>query len=205
MGGRDILLFEGMLAEKHVHEIVRQAKFTQYLGANTTRAISDSIDTILEHRNYLVKRWMLCLPMDPTGPFHDWLATRLEPLGWRWEGWGASGLQQKLEVNPDVIQGFFFEAFEELWQYFRIDDLQLLDVRLDPECEWSQPDPEVLSFQSADLDSPDLMFDVLVHNHGDVDGALLSLSAEFVHWESVLHGLLGEGLIFPQVVHQFEI
>ncbi len=204
-GGRDILLFGGLEDGELVHEIVWQAKFTDDLGSGTKRAICDSIDTILEHENYRVKRWILCLPVDPTGPFHDWLAAKIAPLGWNWEVWGASILQLKLEANPDVIQTFFFAAYEELRQYFRVEDLQLLDVRLDPECQWSQPDPKVLSFRSADADSPDLVLDVLVQNHGQVDGALLSLIVEIFDWESVLHGLPGEGLLFPQVVYQVGI
>lgn len=187
-----------------VHEAVWQAKFTSRLDASTKRAISKSIAALRDRGDIDVGRWILCLPVDPTGVFLDWL-TREVPSQWRWEVWGATRLLEILEANPDVTEAFFYAPYEELRQFFAFDKLELVRFLLDPACQWSQPDAKVLHFSNQNVRSPDLVVDVIVRNFGRLDAVLLGLEAELFDCERVLHGIPGEGLLWPQITYAVSI
>jgi hypothetical protein len=205
-GGRDILRLDELIDGKLVHHAVWQAKFTNRLDAATKRAIAESISTITRNAAIKVKRWILCLPVDPTGHFLDWLAREVARAGWTPEVWGSSVLLEKLEHQSDLIENFFWADFEELRRHFRADDLELLELHLDESCQWEQRDRKVLAFSSTEnVDSPDLVLDVIVRNVGTVDGVIVGLVVDFVEWECNPHGYPGTGLLFPQVTYAVSI
>lgn len=211
-GGRDILrLVKYTVGErprdvKLDHDIIWQAKFTDDLGATTRRSVQRSIASVVDRQDMTVRRWILCLPVDPTGVFHDWLAEELQPTGWNWEIRGASIILEALESNPDLVETFFWAAYEELRKYFRVDDLELFDLRLDPDCEWDQFDKYVLAFaRRGNVASPDLVLDLIVRNVGTVDAVVLALMATVTESEIDPHGLPGEGLLFPQITYDVSI
>jgi hypothetical protein len=203
-GGRDIIRLAQYDGDTIVHDVVWQAKFTDRLNSTTRQSIHDSIVTIVDRRKVSVARWILCLPIDPTGVFLDWLAKEI-PAGWKWEVWGATTLLELLESNPDITESFFYTVYEELRQHFAIENLELVRFLLDPSCEWSQPEESVLHFSSRNVRSPDLIFDIIVRNSGRADAVLLALEVEFIDWEPKMHGLPGEGLLFPQITYEVSI
>jgi len=184
--------------------VVWQAKFTARLDANTRRSIHDSIAAIIERRKVEVERWILCLPVDPTGVFLDWLAKEIPPT-WNWDVWGATTLLGLLEENPDITEAFFYADYEELRRHFAVDNLELVRFVLDPLCEWDQRDVKVLHFVSQNVISPDLVLDIIVRNSGRVDAVLVALEVKFLDWENKMHGLPGQGLLFPQITYAISI
>lgn len=203
-GGRDIIELTRLDGETFVHEAVWQAKFTNRLDTTTRRAIHDSIVTITERGNVQVGRWILCIPVDPTGVFLEWLAKEI-PKAWKWEVWGETVLLELLEKNPDITEAFFYPVYEELRQYFAVEKLELVRFQLDSSCEWNQSDPGVLYFSSRNVLSPDLVLDIIVRNTGHVDAVLLAIEVQIFDWESKMHGIPGEGLLFPQITYKISI
>src|SRR5438094_4147697 len=113
-GGRDIVQMVHMDGETLVHDVVWQAKFTDRLNSATKKSIVESIETIRGRLDVKVRKWILCLPIDPTGPFLDWLAGTLSSTDWQWEVWGETILLALLEKNPDIVESFFYPVYEEL-------------------------------------------------------------------------------------------
>ena len=204
-GGRDIIQMMHLDGETLVHDVVWQAKFTDRLDSTTKRAIRDSIVTIAERGNVRVGRWILCIPVDPTGVFLEWLAKEL-PLEWKWEVWGATILLELLEQNPDITEQFFYPVYEELRRQFAVEKLELVRFQLDPSCQWEQRDPDVLHFFiKGRVSSPDFVLDLIVRNVGRVDAVLLVLEVDFIDWEPKMHGIPGQGLLFPQITYEISI
>lgn len=203
-GGRDVVHLMRMRDDALVHEAVWQAKYTTRLDATTKRSIAESIARLQGLSHVEVRRWILCLPVDPSGTFMDWLAAQI-PTNWEHEVWGASIMLEKLEANPDLVETFFYSAYEELRRYFAVEKLELVRLSLDAGCEWKQPDPEVLGFASHDTVSPDLIIDVIVRNSGRVDGVLLAVEAQVFDRCINPHGLPGDGLLFPQITYEVSI
>jgi hypothetical protein len=154
-----------------------------------------------------VRKWILCLPGDPTGVFHDWLAKEMRSTGWEWSIWGASIILEKLELdtNRDLVETFFWATYEELRRYFHVDDLELLDIHLDDACQWTQHDPKVLTFVGGGVLSPDLVLDLIVRNVGTVDAVMMGLRVSVLESEPDPHGLPGDGLLFPQITYEVSI
>ncbi|HEX2882167.1 MAG TPA: hypothetical protein VHO25_21755 [Polyangiaceae bacterium] len=151
-GGRDVTdisyLVDYMKVSREggfAGETVWQCKFIKRLDAATKRSIVKSIQAVRSHGYIPVTRWILCIPIDPTEPFIAWLRQQIEPLGWRWEIWGRKELLEKLEKNSDLVQTFFYSAYEKLRRHFAVDNLELFQVRLDDDCQWIQPDASVLN------------------------------------------------------------
>lgn len=204
-GGRDIIEMVQVKGEDIVHGTVWQAKFTNSLNSTTKRAIRESIDSIRERSDVTVNRWILCMPVDPTGVFSDWLAREVPPE-WKLEIWGETILLEKLEKNPDIIESFFYPVYEQLRRVFMVEHLELFRLQLDPDCQWQQFDPKILHFGSVgNVVSPDLLFDVIVRNTGTLDSALLAIEAQVFDREIKPHGLPGEGLLFPQHTYRVSL
>jgi len=203
-GGRDIVRMGRLENGVLIHDIVWQAKFTDRLNSTTQRAIRGSIASIQNNAQAPVSRWILCLPIDPTGVFLDWLAREL-PTNWKWDVWGATTLLEKLEANPDLVEIFFYAAYEELRQIFAVERLELIRFQLDGSCQWSQLDSKILNFKSRNVKSPDLVFDLIVRNSGRTDAVLMSIEVQVIERESKLHGYPGEGLLFPQVTYEVSV
>jgi hypothetical protein len=204
-GGRDIVQMMQMQGDQIVHGAVWQAKFTDSLDSTTKRAIRESIDTIRQRPEVVVRRWILCMPVDPTGVFLDWLAGEV-PSDWKWEVWGETILLEKLEKNPDIIESFFYPVYEQLRRIFMVEQLELVRFQLDEECQWHQFDPQILHFGPiGNVVSPDLVLDVIVRNTGRLDSALLAIEVQVFDWEIKPHGVPGEGLLFPQYTYRVSI
>jgi hypothetical protein len=171
-GGRDIVAIGRPEGDTIVHDVVWQVKFTNRLDSATKRSIKESIEKLASFGNIEPRRWILCLPVDPTGPFHDWLVKAVPPE-WNPEIWGQSRLLELLEKNPDIAETFFYADFEELRRYFVVENLELDRLTLDPACTWQQSDPKVLNFWAGGrVASPDLVFDIIVRNTGRADAVL---------------------------------
>ena len=209
-GGRDILrLVPHAGTEVLDHEVIWQVKFIRHLDATTKRSIEKSLRSVIDLPNSKVRKWILCIPVDPSGRFHDWLARKMSAMGiTAWEIWGAKILLEKLEAeaNRDLIETFFYPVFEELQRYFAVENLELHSFRLDDDCQWKQPDPKVLVFtRGADVDSPPLVFDVIVRNTGRLAAVLLGLEVEIGDWEWKPHGVPGTGLLYSQFTYPVSI
>jgi hypothetical protein len=212
-GGRDFTKFTHLMDYRNVEgrelealgDIVWQCKFVRHLNATTKKSIRKSIHAVRDHAPVPVKRWILCIPVDPTEPFIHWLRQEVEPLGWRWEVWGKKELLERLEKHSDLAQTFFYPVYEQLRRHFAIDNIELFEVRLADECEWSQGDPHMLAFSSHGTLDPDLVLDLIVQNSGTIDASLLGIQVHVGDCESNLHGIPGRGLLFSQITYSVSI
>lgn len=196
--GCDVIRFLASGKRNMFRGMVWQIKFSKNLNSNTKKSIQKSIESLKKQNDETVRRWILCLPVDPTDKFLDWLSGQV-PAEWNTEVWGASIINEKLEKHPDLLHTYFYALYEDIRRIFAIDNLELFRFQLDPACEWVQPDPQVLHFSSRNVQSPDLILDIIVKNTGPVDAVLLGIQVEVSDWEVKLHGIPGAGLLFPQI------
>lgn len=200
-GGRDVVAFN---LSDTAGDVVFQCKFTEDL-LGTKGKIAASLNALRKNNRRTV-RWILCVPVDPSGIFINWLQGELGALGVAGEVWGRSELLARLDRHRDVLESFFYGVYAELRSLFRTEHLDLFRLALDPDCQWRQPDAEVLGFrQLGNVSSPDLVLDVIVRNTGAVGTALTGVEAEVFDWRSKLHGLPGSGLLFPQITYAVSI
>jgi hypothetical protein len=201
-GGRDAI---ALLGVDPVEMVVFQCKFVAQ-PSKAKRQVLESLDALDQRETGCpIVHWILCLPVDPTGVFIDWLAIQTEKRQRSHEIWGRTELLARLERHPDVIDAFFYGVYSELSQYFRSTRLELFKMALDGESEWRQPDEKVLGFASANRISPDLVFDVIIRNRGSIATAITAIEAEVFDWDWKPHGLPGDGLLFPQVEYRVSI
>lgn len=228
-GGRDIVQF---VPPEKGGDIVWQCKFSKSLGADTKKAIVESLDRIhdnyhpkltREHRAHLTKlrrtgvikakarrhrvaRWILCVPTAATGKFRDWLRAEMEGRKMRWEIWDETELLRRLERHPEIVDAFFYPILEELQRYFETEDLALLSLKFDKACQWRQPDKQVNSFMpSGNVVSPDLLLDVIVRNKGSVETVVTNIEVQVRDVFRGFHGVPGEGLLFSQITYALSI
>lgn len=231
--GRDIHELAGSNGKE---EVVWQCKFTTDLGDNTRRAIIGSLETLagrfspdprveranmkqLPTRNRLrmarsMKRrrhiddWILCLPVDPTGVFVDWVRTIVAkyPFIKHMSIWGKRELLRRLERRPDIVHLFFYSQYVELREHFETEELELIRFKLAAGCEWIQPDPKVLIYQpSKNVASPDFVLDVVVRNRGALETMLAELIVQLRGVRRTLHGVPDDGLLFPKIEYRISI
>lgn len=210
---------------KVVGDVIWQCKFSRTLGSATKKAIKESLRAVEAWYQEMssplppelasryprvpprILRWILCVPVDPSGKFVGWLREAIESTtfsrssGFAMEVWGRSELLARLEVEPDLIETYFYTYYEEVRRYFSNDDLELVHLALDKRCAWGQADPNALVFHSlGNHRSPDLVFDVTLRNPGKVDTILRKLHAYVADWDIKLHGIPDDGLLVPDVV-----
>lgn len=211
-GGSDVMV----IGPDRGGDVVWQCKFTRSLGATTRRSILRSLESLGTHyprstaRNTRgqskLSKWILCTPVDPTRVFVDWLRRELSSRHVEFEIWGRSELLRRLEMNPDLVQCFFFAEYATLRRAFRTESLELVQLALDRGCAWSQPDRQVLFFvPSQPSESPDLVLDISLRNLGEVETALTGLVAEVTECHPLLHGLPRPGLLQPRVVYRVSL
>jgi hypothetical protein len=151
-------------------------------------------------------RWILCLPIDPTGVFHDWLQEHLLARKLEGEIWGRTELLLKLEKRPDILEAFFYPVYAELRNHFETEKVELLRLELDSDCQWKQSDPKVLLFSPvANVESPDLVFDVILRNRGTLETFVDAIGVQVRDHSFKAHGLPGEGLLFPQITYKVSL
>jgi hypothetical protein len=198
-GGCDVIRFIPAGKKNQFRNMVWQVKFTKDLGSNTKKSILSSIHSLKAQSDETVRRWILCLPVDPTSKFLEWLSEHIPPE-WKAEVWGSSIINEKLGSHPQLIHTYFYALYEDIRRMFSVENLELVRFQLDPECEWIQPDPLLLLFAiGKNVQSPDFVLDVIVRNTGSIDAVLLGVQVDISDWSVKLHGLPGTGLLFPQV------
>ncbi len=202
-GGRDIRAF----SENDGTEVVWQCKFVRRLDHNLRRSILKSLDALAEQPiRAPISKWILCIPLDPTEPFHTWLAQELGTRGLSLGLWSKRVLLEKLERHRDIVETFFYPVFSELRRYFQTDDLELIDFGVDPACQWNQGDPATLIYKRSDfVRSPDFVLDIVVRNTGSIDTAILKLQVILTDVYRKPKGLPGEGLLLPQITYRLSI
>jgi hypothetical protein len=185
-------------------DIVFQCKFVKDLRA-AKRKIAGSLDALVKNGRQ-TSRWLLCVPVDPSGIFMNWLEDEMEKRCIQGSVWARSELIARLEQHRDVLETFFYSHWAEMASCFRTERLELFKFALDPTCEWSQTDPEILYFSRREnVVSPDLVFDLIVRNTGTIGTALTRIEAEIFDWRLKMHGLPGDGLLFPQITYAVSI
>lgn len=198
-GGRDIVF-----CDPDRGEVAFQCKFVKDLIAAKAK-ITASLDALLKSR-HCTAYWILCVPVNPSAIFLDWLRSELDKRHLRGILWGREELLARLEEHHDVIETFFYPIFAELEVYFRSERLELFRLILDPACQWEQPDQRMLYFMTRDfVTSADLVFDVTVRNRGTLATAITRIEAEIFDRHHKMHGLPGEGLLFPQITYTLSI
>lgn len=199
-GGRDAVI----LGSAAYGDIVIQCKFIHSLTQAKPKIIK-SLDALATNGRP-TRKWILCLPVDPSGVFLNWLSGQLAERRIKWDLWGRSELLIRLEQHRDVLETFFYPVVSELASYFRTDHLELYRLHLVPECQWSQPDSRTLIFERrGNVRSPDLVLDVIVRNTGTIGLAVTGIKAEVFDRRTQMHGLPGDGLLFSQIIYRVSI
>jgi hypothetical protein len=200
-GGRDLVIFP---RADHRGDIVFQCKFIKNL-VRAKPSIAASLDQLVKNGRPTA-HWILCVPVEPSGIFMNWLQRELEKHQIDGSVWGRSELLARLERHRDVLETFFYPVLAEFARHFRSARLELFKFVLDRRCQWSQPDKKVLSFsQRRNVKSPDLVFDLIVRNIGTVGLALTGIQAEILDRRTKMHGLPGDGLLLPQITYAVSI
>ena len=199
-GGADVTV----LGSSNTGDVVFQCKFTKDLLAAKAK-IAASLDTLLT-RGYRTAQWILCVPVNPSAVFMDWLRSELGKRGVHGHVWARSELLARLEQHPDVVDAFFSSIFSDLASHFSSEHLELFKLQLDPACEWTQADDKVLHFSPCtNVASSDLLIDLIVRNKGMLATAVTGIEARVFDRRSKMHGVPGEGLLFPQVTYAVSI
>jgi len=191
-GGRDIVQFND-----GVGDVVWQCKFTTQSLSKLKPKIEKSIQSLDPSRE--ISRWILCLSVDASGAFLDWLRVTFRKYQFVkfCEIWDRKVLLDHLDQHPDVLEVFFYPIWKSLESRFRTEELELVRYELDPECGWRPMDSGILSFFQKDTNS-DLVVDLIVRNRGTLQSLLHSIRMEIADVRRYLRGLPGTGLLWPQ-------
>ncbi len=102
-GGRDLVVFRQAFGRNG--DVVFQCKFVKDLIA-ARHKIAKSLDALVKNGRHTA-RWILCVPIEPSGTFMDWLNGELEGLRIAGSLWARSELLVRLEQHRDVLETFF--------------------------------------------------------------------------------------------------
>jgi len=200
-GGRDIVVFS---RNPEDGDVVFQCKFIEDLAVSKPK-IRQSLDALLKNGRRTAL-WILCVPVNPSGLFMNWLNAELEDRGVSGFVWGKSELMLRLEQHRDVVENFFSSALAELSTWFHTERLDLFRLSLDENCAWEQPDPKVLLFGARNgMRDSDLILDVILRNKTTAAEALTKIQADVFDRRVKMHGIPGEGLLFPQITYTVSI
>jgi hypothetical protein len=200
-GGRDVVVL--LDADKAgVRTVALQSKFTRSCGSATKQSILKSLNAMAAlEASMLPHKYILCMPVNPTGPFLDWFRAEMMRRRMPYEVWGRAELLARLSERQDIFHTFFYRVFADLEKWLVADDLELRRLTLDAGCEWTQPDLKVLEFFSADKESPDLVLDLVVRNRGRMEACLFKIAATVNDWSPVPHGIPGQGLLLSKITY----
>jgi len=201
-GGRDILAWD---SPDQTSQIVFQCKFTKELRT-AKKKVPGSLDRLDERPwGKPVRKWILCMPVDPTEPFLEFIDAELSRRGISWEVWGKTRLLELLEHRADVLHAFFYPVFSELREHFQTEELELKRFEL-TDCDWKQPDPAVLRFVPATgTAGGDLLFDVIVRNRGTLEVLVERIRAVVSDRYMKLRGLPRPGLLLPKITYKVSL
>lgn len=126
-GGRDIVQFN----TSDEGDVIWQTKFTtRGLDGPLKDKIKKSLDSLDKTRKVL--KWILCLSIDATGNFHNWL--RLVMAGYpfiiKYEVWDRQQLLIRLEKHPEILDTFFTVLIRSLKNTFASKILNLSSLAL---------------------------------------------------------------------------
>ncbi len=191
-GGRDILSFNHAKGD-----IVWQCKFTKNLPGIRPKIV-DSLKT-LDPRRHIV-RWILCVPVDVSGRFLDWLRGVMSSFDFiaSWEVWGREKLLERLDEHHDVLHVFFYPIWKSLESRFRTDQLELVQYGVAKGCGWRTADSHSLYCVQRKGANSDLVFDIVVRSCGSVQSLLRSIRLQTRDVRRHLRGIPGEGLLWSQ-------
>jgi hypothetical protein len=198
-GGRDLVRFSNSNDEG---DVIWQCKFTlKGLNSSLKNKIRQSLDSL--DKKHKVRMWILCLSIDATGKFYNWLREVIVyyPFIKDFQVWDQQQLLQRLEKHPDVLETFFYRAYKELERYFRIDELELIGFDVDQASGWIACDPKILYFARKDNTESDLVFDIIVRNRGTLEALLREIKVELTDVRRGFRGIPGEALLFPQITY----
>jgi hypothetical protein len=196
-GGRDAVLFN-----TDQGDVVWQCKFSHQGLSKLKPKIMQSLKALDPAQK--ISRWILCVSMDGSGEFHDWLRDRIEKefrFIATWELWDKEILLQRLEKYPDVLHVFFFPIWKALESRFRTDDLELVRYQLEADCGWVGHPTALYFFQKGS--SSDLVLDVIVRSRGTLQSLLQAVRVEIADVRRHLRGLPGTALLYSQ--HTYSI
>ena len=108
-GGRDLVVFERVRGQNG--DVVFQCKFVKDLIA-AKRKIAKSLDALVKNGRHTAQ-WILCVPVEPSGTFMDWVNGELQSRGIAGSLWAPSELLVRLEQRRDVLETFFYFVFAE--------------------------------------------------------------------------------------------
>lgn len=200
-GGRDVVCF--CVAGG---DVVWQCKFTERSLSELKPKIVESLDALDPSRP--IARWILCVSLDGSGVFLDWLretVTTKYPFIGDWDLWDKQQLLERLERYPDVLEMFFYPVWKALESRFRTEELELICYELDPEGGWMQADPNVLRFRQVQGSSSDLVIDIIVRSRGTIQSLLSAIRIEVYDVKRHLRGLPGEGLLYSQQTYPISL
>src|SRR6202035_262508 len=105
-GGRDLVIFGQ--AHNGNADVVFQCKFIKDLTAAKPK-ITRSLDALAKSGRR-TSLWILCVPVEPSGLFMDWLKAELAKRHVQGTLWARDELLVRLEQHPDVIETFFYHV-----------------------------------------------------------------------------------------------
>lgn len=193
-GGRDILLFTD-----NIENVVWQCKFTRQSLSKLKPKVVQSLRALDPSRT--IHKWILCLSVDASGHFHDWLRKTITseyPFIVSWELWDKQSLLKRLDQHQDVLEVFFYSIWKSLESRFRTEELELVRYELGPDCGWEQLDPTSLQFTQNMETTSDLVIDIVVRNRGTLQSLLHSVRVEVFDVHRHLRGLPGADLLRSQ-------
>ena len=131
-GGRDIVRLG-----RRGGDIVWQCKMTRQNIARIKPKIRESLDAL--DKMQPIHRWILCVSVDASGSFLDWLRNTLVsyPFINQWEIWGRTEILRRLENSPDIVEVFFYPIWKSFEQRFRTDDIELVEFEMEHGIGWS--------------------------------------------------------------------
>jgi hypothetical protein len=191
-GGRDILAFNYGQGD-----VVWQCKFTRNLNRIKPKIV-ESLRALDPARK--ISKWVLCLPVDASGKFLDWLRTVISELSFiaSWEIWGKEALLERLDRHHDVLEVFFYPVWKTLESRFRTDELELIRYAIAPRCGWTSMDSKTLCFAQRKGADSDLVLDIIVRSRGTLQSLLHSIRLNTADVRRHLRGLPGTGLLWSQ-------
>jgi hypothetical protein len=137
----------------------------------TRRSLSELKPKIVESISALdsrqsIHRWILCLSLDATGKFLDWLGAEIAKYSFisDWEVWDRTEINRRLEESPEVFEAFFFPVWQSLAVRFRRDELELIGLQLKDGTGWRVVQEGALYFSQIKNSDNDLVLDVTVRN-----------------------------------------
>ncbi len=191
-GGRDILAFNYGNGD-----VVWQCKFTRSLSTIKPKIV-ESLRVLDPSRD--ISKWVLCLPVDASGVFLDWLRAIMADYAFihSWEVWGREKLLERLDRHPDVLEVFFYPIWKSLESRFRTDELELVQYGVAKRCGWKSLDSRTLHFTQRKGANSDLVLDIIVKSCGTVQSLLHSIRLNTTDVRRHLRGLPGTGLLWSQ-------